>query len=170
MSTRHGRRTLTFGAATVGLLLASSPVAALDLSLRDPAVRLGVSLNPDQVHGGLQAHMGRVRPIRFRPSLDLGIGNGVLLASINADVLFRGRRGLGPLFVGGGPGLNFIDVTSGVGEGRGVEAKVVFNGVAGLSFGAQGRQARTGRWRYFVEIRAGFGDTPDAKLTGGVSF
>ena len=169
MSTRHVRRT-PFVIATLGLLIAASPARAIDLSLRDPGFRFGLSLNPDQFHAGLQAHMGRVRPIRFRPSLDLGIGNGVRLASINGDLLFRSDEGRSPLFVGGGPGLNFIDVTSGVGEGRGVETKAVFNGVVGLSFGARNRAARGASRRYFVEVRAGFGDTPDAKLTGGISF
>lgn len=111
-----------------------------------------------------------MKSVRFRPSLDVGVGNGVRLASLNADLLFRGRQGRSPLFVGGGPGINFVDVTSGVGEGRGVEAKVVVNGVAGLSFGARDRAGRSGRWRYFVEARAGFGDTPDAKLTVGLGF
>lgn len=63
-----------------------------------------------------------------------------------------------------------VDVTSGVGEGRGVESKLVFNGVVGLNLGVRTRAARAGRWRYFVEVRAGFGDTPDAKLTAGVGF
>lgn len=163
-------RTSILAVGTLGLLLAGSRAGAVDLGVRDPAARLGLSLNPDQVHAGIQVHLGPVKSVQLRPSLDLGVGNGVRLASLNADLLFRGRQGRSPLFVGGGPGISFVDVTSGVGEGRGVETKVIFNGVAGLSFGARNRAGRRGPWRYFVEARAGFGDTPDAKLTVGLGF
>ena len=63
-------------------------------------------------------------------------------------------------FVGGGPGLNLVDVTSGVGEARGLEAKLAGSLVAGL---ARGRHA-------LIEARIGFGDTPQLKLTVGLWF
>lgn len=170
MSEPHLGRTSFIAAGLLVALLLGSPTRGIDLGFRDPAARIGFSLDPDQIHAGVQTHLGPVKSLRFRPSLDIGVGNGVRLASINGDLLFRTRGGRSPVFIGGGPGLNLIDVTSGVGEGRGVEAKLVFHGLAGLSFGGVQRAARAGRWRYFVEARAGFGDTPDAKLTAGIRF
>lgn len=155
----------------MGCLLAavawSTPARALDVAPHEPALRVGVSFDPDQFHGGLQVSIGPDRRLRFRPSLDVGVGNGVRIASLNGDILLRFGRPQTRLrpYLGGGPGLNVIDVTSGVGEARGVETKLVGNAVAGLVWGGH----RAG-WRYLLEGRAGFGDTASAKITVGVSF
>jgi len=157
--------------AAVGLLavLASPPALALDLTPREPALRAGVSFDPDQFHAGLQAWVGPTPGVGFRPSLDLGLGNGVRIVSLNGDVLLRLGRSPSRLrpHLGAGPGLNLIDVTSGLGEARGLEAKLVLNAVGGLTFGL-GR--RGGAPRLLFEARAGFGDTPDLKLTAGLCF
>jgi hypothetical protein len=150
------------------LLLAPVTAAALDLGPHDFHLRAGFSLNPDQFHAGIQARIGSPARIVFRPSLDLGIGNGVHLLSLNGDVLYRLDRTkrLEP-FLGGGPALSLVDVTNGVGESKGVTAHLVGHVVAGLNWlPARGKGGR----RYLVEARAGFGDTPDFKLTLGIAF
>jgi hypothetical protein len=157
-----------------GLLLlalgasAPTPASALDFGPREPAFRLGVSLQPDQLHVGFGVALGPPQRVRLRPSLDFGAGNGVRILSLNGDVVVRlGRPDARfRFFLGGGPALNLVDVTSGVGEARGVEAKLVGHALAGI--------ARTRPlWvteRLYLEVRAGFGDTPDVKVTAGVWF
>lgn len=153
------------GALCVGLVL-PLPAASLDLGPRGFGVRAGVSVNPDQFHAGIHFQVGSGASLRFRPSLELGLGNGVRLGALGADVLYRLGEGRWHPFVGAGPGLNLIDVTDGVGEARGLEAKLVANVVAGIAWGGRRKKLE----RYLLEVRGGFGDAPDFKLSLGVSF
>jgi hypothetical protein len=143
----------------------------LDLSLRDAGVRAGASLDPDQVVGGLDVQVGRGSRLRVRPVAEVGLGNGVRMLALSGDLLYRLGQGTGRFrpYVGGGPGLNLVDVTDGVGEGRGVETELVGNGVAGITWGGRPAGRRTGR-RYLAELRAGLGNTPDLKVVVGASF
>jgi hypothetical protein len=162
MSRSTGLAALAFALATP----ATAP--ALDLTPRDLHARAGFNLNPDQLHLGVQAAIGSPGRVGLRPSLDLGLGNSVRLLSLNGDVLYRfdRRRRLRP-FLGGGPALNLVDVTDGVGESDGLTAELAGHAVAGLQWLPAGR--RGGR-RYLLEARAGIGDTPDFKLTLGIAF
>jgi hypothetical protein len=163
MPTLKKTRSILGGVLVVLMSPAGSP--ALDLAPREPALRLGVSFGPDQLLGGVQAALGPDRSVGFRPGFDYGAGNGVRIGSFNGDVVFRFARpvaGLRP-YLGAGPGLNLVDVTDGVGEADGVEAKLVGHVLGGL--------VRTrpllGIERLFLEVRGGLGDTPDVKVTVG---
>lgn len=160
-----------FVAATAQAVVPARPAWGLDLSLRDPGLRLGASLNPDQVVAGLDVQVGRGTRLRIRPVAEVGVGNGVRMLALSGDVLYRLGAGRGRFrpYVGAGPGLNLIDVTDGVGEARGVEAELVGNGVAGVTWGEQRKGNRAGR-RYLAEVRAGIGDAPDLKVVVGASF
>ncbi len=152
-----------------GLLMAlGTPATALDLRPREPALRVGASFQPDQFHAGFQVAIGPDRRVRFRPSFDFGVGNSVRIGSLNGDVVVRLGQASARFrpYVGAGPGLNVIDVTSGVGEARGVEAKLVGHALAGVIWARSAFGVR----RFFFEVRAGFGDTPDLKITAGLCF
>jgi hypothetical protein len=157
--------------AALGLLafLSVSPVRAVDLTPREPALRAGVSFEPDQFHAGLQARIGAASGLRFQPSLDLGFGNSVVLVSLNGDFVYRFNRGKSRFhpYFGGGPGLSMADVTDGVGEAAGWDVDLVGHVIGGVAFGLGDR---TGRPRLFFEVRGGFGDTPKVKLTAGLCF
>lgn len=150
------------------VLLGAREVSSQDLGFERLGLRGGVSLNPDQFHGGLFADMGRVfGNVHFRPSFDLGWGNGVVLGAANADALYLFRPRSWRPFAGGGLGINFFDVTEGVGEGRGLDIEPVLNLVGGIEWGKSGKGSIG---RYLLEGRLGLGDTPDFKLSFGTRF
>jgi hypothetical protein len=153
-------------AASLAVLLAPAAAAALDLAPRGYAARAGVSFDPDQFHAGLQVQLGPGSKPQLRPVLELGIGNGVRIVSLSSDVLYHFEAERWRPYAGVGPGLNFIDVTDGVGEADGVKTKLVAHAVAGVGW----IRRRGSQPRYFLEGRAGIGDTPDLRITLGISF
>jgi hypothetical protein len=154
-------------AVAVGCLVTSEPAAAreLDITPQTYAACTGVSLNPDQFGAGLLFQLGPNMKPQIRPGVELAVGNGVRLLSLSGDVLYHVDGKRWSPYAGGGPGLNFIDVTDGVGEADGLQTKLVAHVVTGLSW-MPGR----GQRRYFVESRLGIGDTPDLRITLGMSF
>ena len=158
------------------VILAGLPIAvvlatragAADLHFSEPALRAGASFQPDQLHAGLQALLGPGQRVRFRPSLDVGIGNGVRIASLNADIvvpLARAHERFRP-YLGAGPGLTLVDVTSGVGEAQGGEVSLVGHAIAGLVLARPVGGAK----RLGLELRGGLGNTPDFGVTMSVWF
>jgi hypothetical protein len=159
------------GAVVIGGLLPAMPAAALDLSPRAFGVRGGLSLDPDQLHGGLHARFSGGRRLAVQPSLELGAGNGVRLLALNADVHFRAGSGRWRPYAGGGPGLSLYDVTDGVGEEGGLKASLAGSIVVGLARAdGGGRRGQPSGREYMLEARAGLGDVPDLKVTLGVTF
>ncbi len=155
------------------------PSAAQDLGLRLFGFRGGVSLNPDQFHFGVFADAGQLtRQLRFQPSFEVGLGNGVRLAAANADAIYffaprNWSRYGSPKpwrpYVGGGLGINFIDVSKGFGQAGGLAIEPVINVVGGVEWGVF-RPRSSSSHRYLLEARLGLGDTPDFKLSAGVTF
>jgi len=144
--------------------------SAGELGIRHLGVRGGVSMNPDQFHGGVFLDAGRLASsLRFQPSFEFGVGNGVRLGAANADVLYPLAERSWLPYAGAGLGVNFVDVTNGVGEGNGLEIKPVFNVVGGVEWGVSKQGSRAPR-RYVIEARLGIGDTPDFKIGAGVIF
>lgn len=143
---------------------------AQDFGLRSFGFRGGISANPDQFHGGVFVDAGRILSnVRLQPSFELGIGNGVRLGAANVDALYLlAPRSWRP-FIGGGLGLNFVDVTNGVGQGRGFETALAFNVVGGIEWGTP-REGSKASHRYLIEGRFGIGDTPDFKISAGIIF
>lgn len=151
---------------TVAALLAPAHGFARDFSPRGWAATTGLSSNPDQFTAGVQFQLGSSWTPQLRPTVDLGVGNGVRLVSFGGDVLYHFSGTRWRPYAGGGPGLNLIDVTNGVGETDGLQAKLVAHAVAGLSWIPRTRSAH----RYFIEGRLGVGDTPDVRLAFGMAF
>ena len=55
------------------------------------------------------------------------------------------------------------------GQGRGMEIATALNVVGGVEWGRMKRGARAPH-RYVVEARLGLGNTPDFKITAGLTF
>ena len=117
--------------------LAAGSAFGQELGLRSYGLRGGINMNPDQFNFGAHIDAGSLASrVRLQPSFELGLGNGVTLASANFDAhyLFTARR-FRP-YAGGGLGINFIDVTSGIGRHGGLNIEPVLNLVGGLEWGA----------------------------------
>jgi hypothetical protein len=141
-----------------------------ELGVRSYGVRGGINMNPDQFNFGGHLDAGRLTSrIRFQPSFELGLGNGVLLAATNFDAHYLFSAGTFRPYAGGGLGVNFIDVQSGIGRGGGLDIEPVLNLVGGLEWGASSPGSRAFR-RYLLEARVGLGDTPELKLVAGLNF
>ena len=82
--------------------------ADVDLGFRRFGVRGGISMNPDQFHGGAFVDAGRIfSDLRFQPSFEFGIGNGVRLVTANLDALHPLGGSSWRPYAGGGVGFNF---------------------------------------------------------------
>jgi len=141
-----------------------------EIGVRSYGLRGGINMNPDQLNFGAHIDAGSLASrVRLQPSFELGLGNGVTLAAANFDAhyLFTARS-FRP-YAGGGLGINFIDVTSGIGRGGGLNIEPVLNLVGGIEWGAPRPGSRAFR-RYLLEARIGMGDTPELKLVAGFSF
>jgi hypothetical protein len=81
MKTMKSIKTL---ALTTGLLVAASGVArAEDVGYRGWGPRVGVTMDPDQVHFGAHIDSGNLaRHIRLQPNVEVGIGDDLTLVAL----------------------------------------------------------------------------------------
>lgn len=142
-------------AAAFLVLVAWAPEARAQTEF---GLRVGATLDPDQVHFGFHVRPSRISDhVRIRPSFELGLGDHVTIGAANLDIVYElDDDEIRPYF-GGGPGLALVDRDPPRGHSSDFEAGL--NLVGGIEWGAG--------YRYLVEFRAGFGDLPDVKLTFG---
>ena len=99
------RITHTILAALVCGTLATSAAA------QGLGVRTGASFDPSQFYFGGHVETGRIADEwRFRPNVEIGVGDGLTLVGINIEFIyaFESSREWN-LYAGGGPALNIID-------------------------------------------------------------
>ena len=111
------RRSLPAVPVILVLLLAFSSVPALaqgttGIRFDGWGVRFGLSADPDQVYGGVHFNLGEfAKDVRFRPTVEFGVGDDVCLLQALAEVhyVFSKVQVWKP-YVGGGLGLAYADV------------------------------------------------------------
>jgi hypothetical protein len=133
-----------------GFLVATAATAAA----QDVGVRAGVSVDPDQFYfGGHVETAPLVDRLRFRPNVEIGVGDDATLVGFNIEfAYFFPSRQAWELYVGAGPALNLINVNDDT------EVEGGFN----ILVGAQHSRG------LFVEFKVGAIDSPDFKF--GVGF
>jgi hypothetical protein len=119
-------------------------------------LRGGVTVDPDQGHFGFFITTPEfAQGVRFQPSFELGLGDGRTVGAANLDLVHVFRiEGVQP-FVGGGLILALYD---GNDRGRDSDLEAGVGVAGGIEWGQ----------RFMVELRAGFGDVPELKLTFGI--
>lgn len=131
-------------------------------------VRVGASVDPDQIYGGVHFNLGYfAKDVRFRPSIEMGFGDNVTTISALAEVhyIFSKVQVWKP-YVGGGLGLGYINADEDDDDfGDNSDTEVAFMGIGGVE-----TKLRSGSSLFF-EGKVGFGDNdPDFKFGVGWSF
>ena len=152
---RRVRMSLWVCVACLGLAgaIAANPVEAQQIA---PGVQGGVALDPDQFYfGGHIETSPLVDRLRFRPSVDVGIGDVTTVSgNFEFTYTFPGGRPWN-LYVGGGPSINWYNFDNGSD-----------NTEAGFNF-LGGVKNRAG---LFFEVKIGVEGSPDLKFGVGYTF
>jgi opacity protein-like surface antigen len=133
-------------------------------------LRGGVTFDPDQVHVGAHLNAGELfENGYFLPNLEIGFGDNLTVVALNPELVYRfTKRGSTPwgFYVGGGLGINFVSWDDGDFPGRGdtSDTDLGLNILGGMS-----RRLSQGN-DFFVELKLGLADSPDAKITAGLTF
>jgi hypothetical protein len=119
-------------------------------------IRAGLSVDPDQFYfGGHVETPPLVDRLRFKPNVEIGIGNDITVVALNIEFayVFPSRRAWN-VYTGGGPALVIMDTREDTDSGGGFNLLVGAEHQSGL----------------FTEIKVGFVDSPDFKIGVGYSF
>jgi hypothetical protein len=131
--------------------------AAARAGAQTAGVRVGVSGSPNQFYGGLHYESGElIDRLRFRPNLEIGVGNDSTLVALNFEFAYHlpSIRSPWDVYVGAGPALNIYKVTNDTNPGGG------FNFIVGLAH-TKG---------LFTELKIGAGNSPNVKFAVGYTF
>jgi hypothetical protein len=127
-------------------------------------VRVGASSDPDQVYGGVHFELGHfAKDVRFRPSLEVGLGDDATLWQALAEVhyVFSKVQVWKP-YVGGGAGWTWINLDNVPQGADDSDSDLALVGVGGVQ-----TKTKSGTLLFF-EGKIGFGDAdPDLKLGVG---
>jgi hypothetical protein len=134
----------------------SAVTATPALAQARAGVQGGLSLDPDQVFfGGHIETSPLVDRLRFRPNVDIGLGDDLTLIAINFDFTYAFTAGRPwNLYAGAGPAINWYDFDGGS------ETEGGFN----ILVGAKHRDGM------FFEMKIGTLDSPDLKFGLGYTF
>lgn len=158
------------GAAAVVATL--SPALAMaepdsDVGFRGWGPRLGLSLDPDQIHFGAHLDFGMLaRRVRFQPNVEFGFGEHVDLFTLNAEAAYRfvERWDVWSPYLGGGLGANIRRYESGRFRDDRTDTELGVNVLGGIEKGLSSGD------RFFVELKLSLNDVPDVKATVGWTF
>ena len=104
------RAWFTIGHALV-LTVALLHLTAQSTAAQDLGVRAGASGDPDQVYFGVHGDAGPVvEDLRFRPNLELGVGDGTTLTAFNIEFVYPLEITDSPwrVYPGVGPAVNIF--------------------------------------------------------------
>ena len=122
-----------------------------------PGVQAGISLDPDQFYfGGHIETVPLIDRLRFRPSVDIGLGDDTTLVAGNFDFTytFPAKRPWN-LYVGGGPSHQLVRLRR-----RDSDTEGGFNFLVGAKQNS----------RLFFELKIGMEGSPDLKFGVGYTF
>jgi hypothetical protein len=102
----------------------------------------------------------------FVPNIEIGFGDNLTLVSLNPELLYRFERARGAdwgFYAGGGLGVNVYNWDSAHVSGSS-DTELGLNLLGGAT------RPLSGGNELFFEVKLGVGDSPDGKLTVGLTF
>jgi hypothetical protein len=151
------------------VLLLLVPVASAQ-SANNPGdwgLRAGATFDPDQFHVGAHIYAGELFDRGyFLPNVEIGFGDNMTLIALNPELVYRfahrtdSRWGF---YVGGGLGINIYNWDNDH-NNHDSETDLGLNLLGGML-----RSLSSGN-ELFLELKLGLADSPDAKLTVGLTF
>jgi hypothetical protein len=121
-------------------------------------VRAGVSGDPNQFYLGIHAETDELADhLRFRPNLEVGLGDNVTLAALNFEFAYevqQKKRSDWNLYIGAGPALNIYRA------GGSSSSEGGFNILIGLAH----------KGGLFTELKVGAINSPSVKFGVGYTF
>lgn len=141
--------TMLAAALTLGAAAAASAQTTV-------GVRAGASLDPDQFYFGGHVETQEIAShLRFRPNVEVGVGNDVTVVAFNVELAYHFPSQYDwHFYAGGGPALNVWDTSANTDSGGGINLMVGAAHDRGL----------------FFEFKLGFIDSPEVKFGVGYSF
>ncbi len=134
---------------------------ATDIGFRGWGPRIGVSLDPDQVHIGAHLDFGQFASrVRFQPNVEFGFSDHIKIYTFSAEATyrFRGYRNTWEPYLGGDLGAHIEKV------GSRSRTDIGFSVLGGIEKGISNGN------RFFIETKLSLSDVPDAKVTLGWTF
>jgi hypothetical protein len=153
--------------AALATLAASTAGAATGWGLR-----AGVTFDPDQVHVGAHVYAGELFDNGyFVPNVEVGFSDHLTLIALNPELVYRfDRRSASRwgFYVGGGLGVNIIKWDDG--DDFPFDRHNDTDTDLGVNFlGGMLNRLSSGN-EFFLELKLGVADSPDAKVTVGLTF
>lgn len=147
------------------MLLAATPTFARS----DWGLRGGLTIDPDQVHVGAHVNAGEIfNDGYFLPNVEIGFGDHGTLIALNPELVYRfdrPSRSRWGFYIGGGLGINIYDWDDGPRDYRDdTDTELGLNILGGMS------RTRRGGGDFFLELKLGVADSPEAKVTVGIGF
>lgn len=151
------RRVLARYGTGLSFLLGLMVISAVPAAAQGAGVRGGISVDPDQFYfGGHFETSPLIESLYFRPNLEVGIGDDLMLLGANFEFLYKfpSRSGW-RVYAGAGPALNIYMPDEGDS-----------NTEAGFNVMVGAEQSRG----LFFEFKIGAIDSPDFKFGVGWTF
>jgi hypothetical protein len=146
--------------AAVAVLALAAPAAA-QTHVTHVGVRAGFSADPEQFHfGGHIETRPLLERLTFRPNAEIGVGDNVTVFTANLEFVYSVPLSGEPwrIYFGAGPALVVYSVDDGPGDNDGA------GGGFNIVLGAQHSGG------LFGELKVGFADSPELKVTVGFAF
>jgi hypothetical protein len=145
------------------LLLAAAASADTAWGLRG-----GVTFDPDQVHVGAHLNAGELFDNGyFLPNIEVGFGDGATLIALNPELVYRfdhRTKSSWGFYAGAGLAINIYSWDGGDDHGDDSNTELGMNILGGMNRGLSSGN------ELFLELKLGVVDSPDAKITVGITF